>query len=110
MLDLLLSSLFFFFFNDTATTEIYTLSLHDALPISFKSRETGLSIASARTAQRRSHSTKRVKKADCHWKSCCRHGTKDPTAHTPEVCCWKSLKMRWRNCLLSNAKCSLRMK
>src|SRR5258708_12574376 len=25
----------FFFFNDTATTEIYTLSLHDALPISF---------------------------------------------------------------------------
>src|SRR2546422_3968130 len=28
-------SSFFFFFNDTATTEIYTLSLHDALPISY---------------------------------------------------------------------------
>src|SRR2546430_13611209 len=28
-----MSLLFFFFFNDTATTEIYTLSLHDALPI-----------------------------------------------------------------------------
>src|SRR5258708_34541988 len=27
----------FFFFNDTATTEIYTLSLHDALPISWGS-------------------------------------------------------------------------
>src|SRR2546429_9414304 len=27
--------LLFFFFNDTATTEIYTLSLHDALPILF---------------------------------------------------------------------------
>src|SRR2546422_11470811 len=27
------ASVFFFFFNDTATTEIYTLSLHDALPI-----------------------------------------------------------------------------
>src|SRR5258705_13349705 len=27
---------FFFFFNDTATTEIYTLSLHDALPISIR--------------------------------------------------------------------------
>src|SRR2546422_2279290 len=27
---------FFFFFNDTATTEIYTLSLHDALPISLR--------------------------------------------------------------------------
>src|SRR3984893_15835097 len=29
----LFSSFVFFFFNDTATTEIYTLSLHDALPI-----------------------------------------------------------------------------
>src|SRR2546430_12541614 len=28
-----LSNFIFFFFNDTATTEIYTLSLHDALPI-----------------------------------------------------------------------------
>src|SRR3712207_2267131 len=32
------SNILFFFFNDTATTEIYTLSLHDALPIS-KRRE-----------------------------------------------------------------------
>src|SRR2546421_8682811 len=32
MFSLTISS-FFFFFNDTATTEIYTLSLHDALPI-----------------------------------------------------------------------------
>src|SRR5690349_25108195 len=30
----LLCLIYFFFFNDTATTEIYTLSLHDALPIS----------------------------------------------------------------------------
>src|SRR3989442_7304939 len=29
---------YFFFFNDTATTEIYTLSLHDALPIWFSTR------------------------------------------------------------------------
>src|SRR2546425_3958748 len=29
-----MSTFLFFFFNDTATTEIYTLSLHDALPIS----------------------------------------------------------------------------
>src|SRR2546429_4153963 len=38
---------FFFFFNDTATTEIYTLSLHDALPIS-----TGVSRVSSRTSAR----------------------------------------------------------
>src|SRR5256885_13171051 len=36
----------FFFFNDTATTEIYTLSLHDALPIwcQSKRRRSGLSV------------------------------------------------------------------
>src|SRR3712207_8746667 len=33
MCDIILKSTVFFFFNDTATTEIYTLSLHDALPI-----------------------------------------------------------------------------
>src|SRR5215467_14942108 len=31
----------FFFFNDTATTEIYTLSLHDALPILARPRAPG---------------------------------------------------------------------
>src|SRR2546427_7826102 len=38
--------LFFFFFNDTATTEIYTLSLHDALPISYveAARQAGLEV------------------------------------------------------------------
>src|SRR5947208_12250329 len=39
--DSLLSYLVSFFFNDTATTEIYTLSLHDALPI-FDRRAGGL--------------------------------------------------------------------
>src|SRR2546425_9306216 len=33
---------FFFFFNDTATTEIYTLSLHDALPICLMHTSHGL--------------------------------------------------------------------
>src|SRR2546430_5370368 len=33
MLRIIPFCFFFFFFNDTATTEIYTLSLHDALPI-----------------------------------------------------------------------------
>ena len=36
---------YFFFFNDTATTEIYTLSLHDALPISPKRSSLGNSPA-----------------------------------------------------------------
>src|SRR5256885_3136263 len=45
----------FFFFNDTATTEIYTLSLHDALPISTRARPSGssASLAAARPRRRR---------------------------------------------------------
>src|SRR5256884_9455716 len=39
----------FFFFNDTATTEIYTLSLHDALPISVWSSDGGSSALQTRT-------------------------------------------------------------
>src|SRR5258705_12776753 len=43
---------FFFFFNDTATTEIYTLSLHDALPIflKFVANNGGLSFGNAPSA------------------------------------------------------------
>src|SRR2546426_7492208 len=37
-----------FFFNDTATTEIYTLSLHDALPISLPARRAPLSCRARR--------------------------------------------------------------
>src|SRR2546430_5622813 len=47
------SLFFFFFFNDTATTEIYTLSLHDALPIS-PSRTSALPLLGYR-AQWKSH-------------------------------------------------------
>src|SRR5476649_1658022 len=46
-----LRSFFFFFFNDTATTEIYTLSLHDALPIC--RRSCSVSGRSRRTNPRR---------------------------------------------------------
>src|SRR5216683_1948340 len=41
--SILISLLFCFFFNDTATTEIYTLSLHDALPISRRAVSTSWS-------------------------------------------------------------------
>src|SRR3712207_9292941 len=49
--------LYFFFFNDTATTEIYTLSLHDALPIltDFDGKEvrgSGQFVARAQARQR----------------------------------------------------------
>src|SRR5215213_2540207 len=37
-MSLIVTFIVIFFFNDTATTEIYTLSLHDALPISYLPR------------------------------------------------------------------------
>src|SRR3712207_7002076 len=48
--------LFIFFFNDTATTEIYTLSLHDALPISptYRHQGPGTGTAPTRRSVRRS--------------------------------------------------------
>src|SRR2546429_7356277 len=51
---------FFFFFNDTATTEIYTLSLHDALPISRRTQTMWGCCFCFRitTARRASNSTK----------------------------------------------------
>src|SRR3712207_7968873 len=43
--------MFFFFFNDTATTEIYTLSLHDALPILANGGPSGWQRISVREAK-----------------------------------------------------------
>src|SRR2546430_5272919 len=45
----------FFFFNDTATTEIYTLSLHDALPISMNQAlgNVGATVVYTQTAEAR---------------------------------------------------------
>src|SRR3712207_7050135 len=59
----------FFFFNDTATTEIYTLSLHDALPISpahhpystFHRVEGELEPVAARVVGRVAHRARRVR-------------------------------------------------
>ena len=44
---------FFFFFNDTATTEIYTLSLHDALPIWAEPRSSAQLLLCMRWGQQR---------------------------------------------------------
>src|SRR3712207_7195383 len=48
----------FFFFNDTATTEIYTLSLHDALPICVNRVRTAVSVPD-RVARRRERRPRR---------------------------------------------------
>src|SRR3712207_8607755 len=52
----------FFLFNDTATTEIYTLSLHDALPISMPSMSSGvwMVMTTVKPRSRRSRSTRAI--------------------------------------------------
>src|SRR5436853_2054133 len=54
---------FFFFFNDTATTEIYTLSLHDALPISRRRRQSRAHRRRRRRALRRLRRLSRDRKS-----------------------------------------------
>src|SRR6266576_7207514 len=60
--------LYFFFFNDTATTEIYTLSLHDALPISSSrngfSDEGGLVCHSGRKIRSEEHTSELQSRRD----------------------------------------------
>src|SRR5260221_6967671 len=60
---------FFFFFNDTATTEIYTLSLHDALPICPRRRSRAARGAGRTDFARRSD---RQKRAGASGRCCCR--------------------------------------
>src|SRR3712207_7542028 len=50
----------FFFFNDTATTEIYTLSLHDALPISTRRPVRRTAASAGRAAARRCSPARRT--------------------------------------------------
>src|SRR5262245_66474157 len=56
------SAFCFFFFNDTATTEIYTLSLHDALPISRRTLLTRHHLLSRRRRNRRRRCLRRDSK------------------------------------------------
>src|SRR5256885_12428434 len=50
----------FFFFNDTATTEIYTLSLHDALPISSRRQQPSGTVPWRPTLNQPRHNMKKL--------------------------------------------------
>src|SRR2546430_9784148 len=65
----------FFFFNDTATTEIYTLSLHDALPISGVRRNAGIGIEDRKEGRRSACRDPRPR----------RHGLERSEEHTSEL-------------------------
>src|SRR2546425_5108195 len=74
---------FFFFFNDTATTEIYTLSLHDALPI-YRSPGTSRVIRSSRVRARPCCSSSRAAMTSVSRPSCQRASVRSEE-HTSEL-------------------------
>src|SRR5215216_2779976 len=80
----------FFFFNDTATTEIYTLSLHDALPIS-RSRSmsgTGCCTPSRRSPPPRDRKSTRLNSSHqiiSYAVFCLKKKTRPPAAQPPDV-------------------------
>src|SRR3712207_8011579 len=74
----------FFFFNDTATTEIYTLSLHDALPIWF----VGENFVSPNFQVRKPVIATKQNRRDLKRRSTARSGVEDQTRseeHTSEL-------------------------
>src|SRR3712207_8150796 len=76
-MHLLYEFTYVFFFNDTATTEIYTLSLHDALPISCPPTPRRYSPATCTTSS--PHSGTRSRAAPC-----CRTTTRSSAARSEE--------------------------
>src|SRR6266496_6568149 len=73
---------FLFFFNDTATTEIYTLSLHDALPISVgRVRSFSASLPTQRAAGSGDAERRRASVIA----AACNRGLRLPTPRRPQV-------------------------
>src|SRR5438034_11117918 len=71
--SVLFTFMFFFFFNDTATTEIYTLSLHDALPICSGRGRTGRwSCTRGRCGRRSTRSEEHTSELQSHSDLVCR--------------------------------------
>src|SRR2546430_7296095 len=89
----------FFFFNDTATTEIYTLSLHDALPISTAAgepRPTTTAPARRPGRRRRRRATRSTRSR--HTRPRDRKSTRLNSSHSQisyAVCCLKKKKQKY---------------
>src|SRR3712207_8424678 len=80
--------IFVFFFNDTATTEIYTLSLHDALPIWIRVLATQLSAVPPAIVSVRSpvcSCTQRARSTSTSSRRCCTEAARRSEEHTSEL-------------------------
>src|SRR6202051_5375077 len=93
---LLHSSIVFFFFNDTATTEIYTLSLHDALPIFLLRNDRGrMHIAEQRRRIIKARSEEHTSELQSHEHLVCRLLLEKTNT------CRRSLSRTWADRMLS---------
>src|SRR5260221_10722211 len=93
--------LFFFFFNDTATTEIYTLSLHDALPILPRARAPathGRALVRPRRGARQARRPRGRGRSEEH--------TSELQSHSDLVCRLLLEKKKYRPATLDQACCS----
>src|SRR5438034_2605979 len=75
------SCVLYFFFNDTATTEIYTLSLHDALPILSKRSSPG-AVRASWDATNRKRALGSIKRRTSHALAIDRKSTRLNSSHT----------------------------
>src|SRR5437588_1952649 len=102
MLSFLVSS--FFFFNDTATTEIYTLSLHDALPISAQFRTAALARCPSAVTRgpRRTHRLVRRRRSDL--RNIDRKSTRLNSSHTVISYAVFCLKKKKKNIKTTNRR------
>src|SRR5688572_31621428 len=97
---------FIFFFNDTATTEIYTLSLHDALPI-LDGRPCGdvPVLLPYRLAGRLAYSVSSHLHESSKWNGTDRKSTRLNSSHSQisyAVFCLKKKKKKTKNIILTN--------
>src|SRR5260221_10764517 len=76
----------FFFFNDTATTEIYTLSLHDALPICSTSSRWRRSVTSSAIREASSAPSSSISPIRSHGASRSEEHTSELQSHSDLVC------------------------
>src|SRR5712664_4757539 len=99
-MSLLCRCFFCFFFNDTATTEIYTLSLHDALPISARAHHAqslGHSFDAQGAARGDRKSTRLNSSHDqiSYAVLCLKKKKKQSKRRSAEICRWRIIVIAW---------------
>src|SRR5438132_7013075 len=96
-----------FFFNDTATTEIYTLSLHDALPISNRHRRPPAGVSEER-AERRGQTLAVERRIEDHLRRArSEEHTSELQSHSDLVCRLLLEKKKKKSNIIDSRQCDM---